>query len=69
MRIHEQLRSLRKSRGLCLEELSALSGVSISAINMVELGKTSPTLVILEKILAALSCELSVVQKSDLVPA
>ncbi|WP_027502376.1 helix-turn-helix transcriptional regulator [Rhodococcus sp. UNC363MFTsu5.1] len=42
--IGPRLRSLRRDRGMTLEELSAATGISISALSRLESGKRRPTL-------------------------
>ena len=54
-RIAAQVRSLRASRGLTLEELAERSGVSRSMISLIERGESSPTAVLLERLAAGLN--------------
>lgn len=49
-----RLRSLRAARGLTLEQLAELSGVSRSMISLIERRETSPTAAVLHKLAAAL---------------
>jgi transcriptional regulator with XRE-family HTH domain len=57
-RIAATLRDLRTARGLSLDALAARSGVSRSAISMVERGASSPTAVVLERLATALDVPL-----------
>ena len=58
-RIAAQVRSLRASRGLTLEELAERSGVSRSMISLIERGESSPTAVLLERLAAGLNVPLA----------
>jgi transcriptional regulator with XRE-family HTH domain len=49
-RIAEQVRSLRSQRGLSLDALAASSGVSRSALSLIERAESSPTAGVLHKI-------------------
>lgn len=53
------MRDLRAARGLSLEELAALCGVSRSMISLIERGESSPTAVLLEKLAAGLGVPLA----------
>jgi transcriptional regulator with XRE-family HTH domain len=53
-----RLRHLRAERGESLDALAGRSGVSRSAISMIERGTCSPTAVVLEKLATALSVPL-----------
>jgi transcriptional regulator with XRE-family HTH domain len=53
------LRRLRGQRGLSLEKLSRLSGVSRAMLGQVELGQSAPTINVLWKISSALSVPFS----------
>lgn len=57
-RIAGRLRGLRADRGLALEALADLSGVSRSMISLVERGEASPTAVVLDKLASALGVTL-----------
>lgn len=63
MDIHSQIsrrvQSLRRQRGYSLEALAERSGVSRSAISLIERGETSPTAVVLDKLAAALGVTLA----------
>jgi len=48
--IAENLRSLRDSRGLSLDQLAELTGVSKSMLRQIETGKSSPTIATLWKV-------------------
>lgn len=52
--VAENLRRLRASRGLSLDRLALLSGVSRSMLNQIELGKSVPTIKTLFRITGAL---------------
>lgn len=54
-----RLRGLRAERGLTLDELAARSGVSRSAISLVERAEASPTAAVLDKLAAALDVPLA----------
>jgi len=54
-RLATRLRHLRNAAGDSLDSLAARSGVSRSAISMIERGACSPTAVVLEKLATALS--------------
>jgi len=53
-RIAQRVRDLRAARGLSLDGLASKSGVSRSAISLIERGETSPTAVVLEKLAGGL---------------
>ena len=53
------MRDLRAARGLSLEELATLCGVSRSMISLIERGESSPTAVVLEKLSAGLGVPLA----------
>lgn len=57
-RIAETLRTLRAERGLSLESLAQASGVSRSALSLIERGQSSPTAIVLDKIAAGLGITL-----------
>lgn len=54
-----KLWEVRTAKGLKLEAVAALTGVSKSTLNNIENGKTSPTLANLEKIAQGLGCRIS----------
>lgn len=58
-RIAARLRALRAERGYTLDELAARSGVSRSAISMIERHTTSPTVVVLDKLATGLTVPLA----------
>lgn len=58
-RIAARVRGLRGERGYTLDTLAARSGVSRSAISMIERGETSPTAAVLNKLAAALGVPLA----------
>lgn len=58
-RIAARVAGLRAARGLSLEALAASSGVSRSALSLIERGETSATAVLLEKVAAALGVALA----------
>ncbi len=49
------LRKLRERRGLTMQKLAEMSGLSVATIWMIENGKLSPTLRTMRKIAAALN--------------
>ena len=58
-RVGLQLREKRKSRGLSLDELAAVSGVSRAALSQIELFKSNPSLGVLWKIAVGLGIPFS----------
>lgn len=58
-RIAAQVRALRASQGLSLEALAARSGVSRSALSLIERAQSSATAVVLDKLAAGLGVTLS----------
>ncbi len=54
-----RLRGLRSERGLTLDGLAELTGVSRSMISLIERGETSPTAAILDKLAAGLGVTLA----------
>jgi transcriptional regulator with XRE-family HTH domain len=59
LRIAGRLRGLRAENGYSLDALAARSGVSRSAISMIERNETSPTAVVLERLATALDVPLA----------
>jgi transcriptional regulator with XRE-family HTH domain len=53
-RIAQRARQLRAARGLSLDELARLTGVSRSMLSLIERGESSPTAVVLEKLATGL---------------
>lgn len=53
------LRRLRTRRGLSLERLSRLSGVSRAMLGQIELGRSVPTILLLDKVAKALEAPLT----------
>lgn len=60
-----KLWEVRTAKGLKLEAVAALTGVSKSTLNNIENGKTSPTLANLEKIAQGLGCRISDLYESE----
>ena len=60
-----KLWEIRTSKGLKLEAVAAVTGVSKSTLNNIENGKTSPTLANLEKIAKGLGCRISDLYESE----
>jgi len=58
-RMARRVRDLRAERGLSLDELAALCGVSRSMISLIERGESSPTAVVLEKLATGLGVPLA----------
>lgn len=60
-----KLWEIRTAKGLKLEAVAAVTGVSKSTLNNIENGKTSPTLANLEKIAKGLDCRISDLYESE----
>lgn len=60
-----KLWEIRTAKGLKLEAVAAVTGVSKSTLNNIENGKTSPTLANLEKIAMGLGCRISDLYESE----
>lgn len=60
-----KLWEVRTAKGLKLEAVALLTGVSKSTLNNIENGKTSPTLASLEKIARGLGCRISDLYDSE----
>lgn len=60
-----KLWEVRTAKGLKLEAVALLTGVSKSTLNNIENGKTSPTLANLEKIARGLGCRISDLYDSE----
>lgn len=58
-RIAQRVRTLRSDRGMTLDGLAELSGVSRSTISLIERGESSPTAAVLDKLAAGLGVTLS----------
>ena len=58
-RISERVRQIRTERGLALDALADVSGVSRSMISLIERGESSPTAVLLEKLATGLGVSLA----------
>ncbi|MFC3163361.1 helix-turn-helix domain-containing protein [Ciceribacter thiooxidans] len=58
--IGERVRALRNERGLTLDQLAEMSGVSRAMISRIERAETSPTAVLLARLCSALGLSLSV---------
>ncbi|WP_418613890.1 helix-turn-helix domain-containing protein [[Ruminococcus] torques] len=56
---------VRNAKGLKLEAVAAMTGVSKSTLNNIENGKTSPTLANLEKIAKGLDCRINDLYESE----
>lgn len=56
---------VRTAKGLKLEAVALLTGVSKSTLNNIENGKTSPTLANLERIARGLGCRISDLYDSE----
>ena len=54
VQLGQRVKTLRERRGLSLRALAARSGVSLNAISRIERGETSPTVVSLRRLAAAL---------------
>jgi len=62
-----RVRALRGERGLTLEQLAALSGVSRSMISLIERQETSPTAAVLNKLADALGISLPALFSGDVL--
>lgn len=60
-----KLWEIRTAKGLKLEAVAAVTGVSKSTLNNIENGKTSPTLANLEKLAKGLGCRISDLYESE----
>lgn len=60
-----KLWEIRTAKGLKLEAVAAVTGVSKSTLNNIENGKTSPTLANLEKIAKGVGCRISDLYESE----
>jgi transcriptional regulator with XRE-family HTH domain len=71
-RLAARLRDLRARRGLSLEALAAKSGVSRSAISLIERAESSPTASVLDRLAASLGVTLAALfadpQRADASP-
>lgn len=67
--IAKRVRNLRKDRGLALDALADLSGVSRSMISLIERGETSPTASVLNKLADALGVSLAALFSEQVGPA
>lgn len=61
----EELREVRKQRNLTLEELAEMTGLSVSAISLIETGKRQPKLDSLSALASALKCNFSIEIKGE----
>ena len=60
-----KLWEIRTAKGLKLDAVAAVTGVSKSTLNNIENGKTSPTLANLEKVAKGLGCRISDLYESE----
>lgn len=60
-----KLWEIRTAKGLKLEAVAAVTGVSKSTLNNIENGKTSPTLANLEKVAKGLGCRIIDLYESE----
>ena len=67
--VASRLRSLRSERGLTLDQLGELSGVSRAMISRIERGEASPTAALLARLCSALGLSLSSFFEGDAVDA
>jgi transcriptional regulator with XRE-family HTH domain len=65
--VMDRLQRERERRGLSLQKLGAISGVSRTAIGMIEKGERSPTLIVCLRIADALGLNLGNVVKGAIV--
>jgi transcriptional regulator with XRE-family HTH domain len=59
LRLASRLKGLRSERGLTLDGLAELSGVSRSTISLIERGESSPTAAVLDRLAAGLGVTLA----------
>lgn len=64
-RLARRVRALRDASGLSLDALAERSGVSRSAISLIERGRSSPTAVVLDRLAAALGVTLASLFEAD----
>lgn len=67
--IAERLKHLRSSRGLTLDQLAEVSGVSRAMISRIERAEASPTAALLARLCSALGLSLSVFFEPEEAPA
>lgn len=68
-RIAQRVRELRAARGLSLDGLATICGVSRSMISLIERGESSPTAVVLERLASGLNVALASLFDSGLPSA
>lgn len=61
----QKLKEMRIERGLSIRKLAELAGVNKSTIMRIEKGEMSPTIDIVEKILAAMSSGIRIVHEEN----
>ena len=61
MTIAEQIRDIRKEKGMTLLELAEAAGSSIKTISRIENGQQDMTVTLANKLLGAMRCKLSIV--------
>lgn len=66
-RLARRVHALREANGLSLDALAERSGVSRSAISLIERGQSSPTAVVLDRLAAALGVTLASLFEADAV--
>lgn len=64
-RLARRVHALREASGLSLDALAERSGVSRSAISLIERGQSSPTAVVLDRLAAALGVTLASLFEAD----
>ena len=57
MQIGERIRSIRQARGLTLAHVSAISGLDVASLSLLETGKTDPHVGTLSRVAAALGVQ------------
>ena len=67
--IADNLRSIRENRGLSLDQLSELTGVSKSMLRQIETGKSSPTIATIWKIANGLHLSFTALLRKPVVDA
>jgi len=66
--IGDQIKRLRKSRGMSVAKLATLSGVSRSYLHLIEKGENSPTVDKIDAIAEALGVRYGIISKIDNLP-
>lgn len=65
MTIAEQIRDIRKYKGMTLRELAEAAGSSAKTISRIENGQQDMTVTLANKLLGAMGCKLSIVSSEQ----